>query len=227
MKKYLLGLAAVATMSVAGAASGAIIINEIDSDSFNQPTTDHHEFIELYSTTGTITPLDGLTLALINGNGDVVYGGAVDLDGQSTDANGYYLFASNSIAGADNYTLLGAGNILQNGPDAVALYQGDATSYPNGTAATSANLVDAIVYGTDDPDDTGLLTALGETTQYNEGPNPTSDAANITLSRVPNGTGDFLQSVPTPDGPNQAIPEPASLGMLTAAGLLLGRRRRS
>jgi hypothetical protein len=227
MKKYLLGLTAVAAISVTGAAGGAIIINEIDSDSFNTPTTDYHEFIELYSTTGTTTPLDGLTLVLINGNGDVVYGGAVDLDGQSTDANGYYLLASNAVAGADNYTLLGAGNILQNGQDAVVLYQGDATSYPNGTAATSANLVDAIVYGTDDPDDTALLAALGETTQYNEGPNPTSDAANITLSRFPNGIGEFVQSVPTPDGPNQAIPEPASLAMLTAGGLLLGRRRRS
>jgi hypothetical protein len=226
MKKYLLGLAA-AAISFSGAARGAIVINEIDSDSFNTPSTDYHEFIELYSTTGTTTALDGLTLALINGNGDVVYAGAVDLDGQSTDANGYYLFASNAIAGADNYTLLGAGNILQNGPDAVALYQGDATSYPNGTAATSADLVDAIVYGTDDADDTGLLAALGETTQYNEGPNPTSDAANITLARVPNGTGEFVQGVPTPRGANVAIPEPASVGMLAAGALLLGRRRRS
>jgi hypothetical protein len=226
MKKYLLGLAA-AAISFSGAARGAIVINEIDSDSFNTPSTDYHEFIELYSTTGTTTALDGLTLALINGNGDVVYAGAVDLDGQSTDANGYYLFASNAIAGADNYTLLGAGNILQNGPDAVALYQGDATSYPNGTAATSADLVDAIVYGTDDADDTGLLAALGETTQYNEGPNPASDAANITLARVPNGTGEFVQGVPTPRGANVAIPEPASVGMLAAGALLLGRRRRS
>ena len=227
MKRYLLGLAAAAAMSITGAAGGAIIINEIDSDSFNQPATDHHEFIELYSTTGTVTPLDGLTLVLINGNGDVVYGGAVDLDGQSTDANGYYVLASNSVAGADNYTLLAAGNILQNGADAVALYQGDATSYLNGTAATSANLIDAIVYGTDDPDDTGLLAALGRTTQYNEGPNPTSDAANITLSRFPNGIGDFAQSVPTPDGPNQAIPEPTCFVMLAVSGLLPVRRRRS
>ena len=120
MKKYLLGFAAAAAMSISGVAHGVIVINEIDSDSFNTPTTDYHEFIELYSTTGTTTPLDGLTLVLINGNGDVVYGGAVDLDGQSTDANGYYIFGSAAIVGANNTTLLGAGNILQNGQDAVA-----------------------------------------------------------------------------------------------------------
>ena len=41
--------------------------------------------------------------------------------------------------------------LLQNGPDAVALYIGNASDFPNGTIATTTNLQDAIVYGTDDP----------------------------------------------------------------------------
>src|SRR5688500_8698261 len=160
LKKTVLALAVAATLGAANLSHGVIVINEVESDTFNTPSTDYAEFIELFSTTGTTTPLDGLTLVLFNGNGDVAYGGAVDLDGLSTDANGYFVFGTSNVPSANNTTLLGAGNILQNGADAVALYMADATAFPNGTAATTTNLVDAIVYGTDDPDDTALLTAL-------------------------------------------------------------------
>ena len=41
-----------------------------------------------------------------------------------------------------------------------ALYMADAANFPDGTAATDVGLVDAVVYGTSDADDTGLLAAL-------------------------------------------------------------------
>jgi hypothetical protein len=224
-------LALAATLGVAGAAQGAIVINEIDSDTANTPSTDYLEFIELYSTTGTATPLDGLVLVLINGNGDVSYG-SIDLDGLTTDANGYFVFGAAGFPGANNTTFLnnpanpgGApGNFLQNGADAVALYLGDATSYPNGTAATTTNLVDAIVYDTNDADDAGLLAALGQTVEYDElgGAGGTSDS----LARVPNGSGTFVAQAPTPGAVN-IIPEPASVGLVGLAGGLLAARRRN
>jgi uncharacterized protein len=223
---------AAASLYTASTSSAAILINEIDSDSVNTPTTDHAEFIELYSSTGGVESLNGLVLVLINGNGDVSYG-ALDLDGFSTDANGFFWTASNTPAysTADNLTFLnnpsnpgGApGNFLQNGADAVAIYTGNATDFPNGTPASATNLIDAIVYDTDDADDTGLLTALGETVQYNE-----LGGAGVTdsLARSTDGTGDFVAQAPTP-GETNVVPEPASMFAFAAGALLLARRRRA
>jgi len=239
MEKRKLALTAAVALAAAaatGSANGAIIINEISSDSFNTPTTDYYEFIELYSTTGAVTDLSGLTIVLVNGGavpsvgGDDVSYKALDLDGLSTNASGYFVFGTGAVAGAQNTSLLTtAGNILQNGPDAVALYQGDATSFPNGTAPSTTNLVDAIVYGTADAPDPFLLALLGETVQYDEGPNPASDAADFSLSRIPNGadSSPFVLSNRTP-GATNVVPEPATLGLLGVAGLgLLARRRRA
>ena len=55
-------LVAALAFGLAGHAQALIVINEIESDTFNTPLTDYAEFIELYSTTGTATSLDGLTL---------------------------------------------------------------------------------------------------------------------------------------------------------------------
>jgi hypothetical protein len=191
----------------------ALIINEVDSDTVNTPSTDFAEFLELYETTGTSVPLDGYVLVFYNGNGNVVYR-AEDLDGRFTRSNGF--FVAGAVAGAD-YAI--PGNTIQNGVDAIALYQGNAVDFPNGTAPTTTNLIDAVVYRTGaDMDGVGLAAALGIT-----GPvvdefgrdGMAATGAIDSIGRLPNAAGaprdttSWTFMTPTPGLPNVAIPEPA------------------
>ncbi|MCS6804774.1 MAG: Ig-like domain-containing protein, partial [Blastocatellia bacterium] len=130
-----------------------IIINEVDSDT---PGTDTLEFVELYDGGAGNTSLTGLVVVFYNGANDQSYA-AFDLDGFTTNANGYFVLGNAGVAGVD---LVFADNFLQNGADAVALYLGNATDFPNNTPVTTTNLVDALVYDTSDPDDPGLLVLL-------------------------------------------------------------------
>ena len=170
-----------------------VFINEIDVD---QESTDTMEFIELFSTTPNAS-LDGLVVVLFNGGtssnpANVSYR-TVDLDGFTTDANGFFIIGADAVPGVD--VSFGASNRMQNGPDAVALYFGNDTDFPNGTPPTTTNLRDAIVYGTGDSDDTDLLMALGETIQYDEDLN--ADSENESLQREADGT--YCTAPPTLD----------------------------
>ena len=161
---------------------GRIIINELDSDT---PSTDAAEFIELFGPPGV--RLDGTVLTLFNGSGDISYD-AIDLDGGVTDAMGYYVVGSAAVPNVDNVAFTTNG--LQNGADAVGFYLADGTDFPNGTAVTTTDLVDAIVYDTDDPDDAGLLALLlGGEPQVNEADGVDKDLDSN--SRCPNGTGAY------------------------------------
>ncbi|CAN5380821.1 hypothetical protein BH10CHL1_BH10CHL1_39170 [soil metagenome] len=133
-------------------AASAVLINEVDA---NSPGIDTAEFIELYGPASTA--LDGLCLVLFNGTNDKSYL-SQDLDGYSLNANGFFVFGNVGATSILTFT----NNTLQNGPDAVALYDAAAcsTTFPNNTDVTTVNLVDAMVYGTSDPDDVGLLTLL-------------------------------------------------------------------
>ena len=153
------------TDTARGANGIAVVINEVDAD---QAGTDILEFIEL-STGGVSVALDGYVVVLFNGSSDTSYN-AIDLDGFSSDANGYFIIGGDDAAlGAD--ITLGVSNVIQNGADAVAVYFASDTDFPYGTAATTTLLQDAIVYGTNDSDDIDLLAALGQTIQYNESAN--------------------------------------------------------
>lgn len=180
-------------MGISFLSAQTLVINEIESDS---PGADDAEFIELYSTTPN-TNLDGYVLVLFNGNGDNSYA-AYDLDGYSTDANGYFVIGDSGVTGI-SITLLSSG--LQNGPDAVALYQANKSDFPNDTPVTTTNLVDAVVYDNNHPDDTALLTGLGETTQFNED-NGDNGATN-SLQRQADGS--FKAGAPSPNTINQVL----------------------
>ncbi len=178
------------------ASSATVLINEVDAQNAGSP--DNDEFIELFGPGGT--SLDGMVLVLFNGSGNTSYR-SIDLDGQSIPADGYFVIGSATVPNVDLVAFT-SGDSLQNGADAVALYTGEGSQFPNGTDATSTNIRDAIVYDTNDGDDTGLLTGLGETTQFNEDENGNDDTESN--SRVPNGVdGDnFVAQAPTPGAAN-------------------------
>ncbi|EGF91483.1 hemolysin-type calcium-binding repeat 2 copies family protein [Asticcacaulis biprosthecium C19] len=175
-----------------------LVINEIDSDT---PGTDAAEFVELFDGGAGNTSLTGYVVVLYNGSNDLSYA-AYDLDGYTTDENGYFVLGNTGVPSVD---LVFNGNFLQNGADAVALYYGSASDFPNNSGFGPAQtLIDAIVYDTDDADDTGLLTGLGETVQYNESAGGTP--ADHALARTPNGEGGFVAQGPTPGTSNDPTP---------------------
>ncbi len=171
-----------------------IQINEVDVD---QTGTDTTEFIEISSDTPNF-PLDGYLVVLYNGTDDQSYK-TINLAGYTTDPNGFFIIGSNNIPNAD--ITIGNSNIIQNGPDAIAIYQDDAANFPNGTAVTSTNLIDAIVYGTDDDDDIGLLDGLLQTIQYDEDLNGNKDAESIQND----GFDSFCVDLPTLRSPNSCV----------------------
>ena len=179
-----------------------LVINELDSDT---PGTDAAEFIELYDGGHGNTLLDGLVIVFFNGNGDLSYY-AIDLDGFQTDAAGYFLAGNAAVPGVD---VTFAGNLLQNGADAVALYWGDSTDFES-TPVTTTGLVDAIVYDTADADDPGLLVLLnaGQPQVDESSRNASATDAN---QRCPNGAGGqrntntYIQRLPTPKATNDCV----------------------
>jgi hypothetical protein len=173
-----------------------LTINEVDADS---PGADNAEFIELYSSTPNL-PLDGYALVLFNGYNDNSYA-SYDLDGCSTDSNGYFVIGDSGVTGVMKVFSSSSTSNIQNGPDAVAIYQANKSDFPIKTVVTTINLIDAVVYGNDDADDTGLLTGLGKTVQYNE--NELSDASNHSLQRQ--SDGGFKTGTPSPNTSNQVL----------------------
>lgn len=158
---------------------GQLVINEIDADT---PGPDIEEFIELKWTPNT--SLSGYIVVLFNGSNDLSYA-TFDLNGKTTDADGFFILANTPlIIGSD--IDLGANNILQNGADAVTIYQASAASFPMNTAVTMTGLVDALVYDSSDADDPELLSGLGETVQYDENANAAS--ATQSIQRKTDGT---------------------------------------
>lgn len=159
-----------------------LIINEIDVDT---PGADTREFIELYDGGVGHTLLDDLVVVLFNGSTDASYR-AVDLDGFSTDANGFFVMGGEEVLPAPGLIL--PNSALQNGADAVALFAGDADDFPNGTPVTTAFLVDAVVYDSDDADDPGLLALLNAgQPQINE--DALGHKTEVSIQRLPNGVG--------------------------------------
>ncbi len=184
--------------------SQTLLINELDPDS---PSTDTAEFIEIKSQTPNFST-DGYILVFFNGSSsgaDSSYM-VIDLNGYQTDNNGLLVIGSEGVSPFPQ--LLIAENVIQNGADAVGIYQASVNDFPEGTLATQTNLIDAMVYGTNDADDTDLLMLLGETMQYNDnGTNANPRSIQRFVDGVDNES--YSTATPTPrrenDGSGTAI----------------------
>ncbi len=169
--------------------TGQVVINELDCDT---PSIDDKEFVELKSDTPNYS-LDGFVVVFFNGSdsgGNKSYL-AIDLDGYTTDVNGLLLIGSASVSPFPQLVI--SPNLIQNGADAVAIYQGSFYDFPEGTLATQTNLIDALMYDTSDPDDTDLMDLLGETIQINEG-----SAGNTNSIQLNNDGLTYTVTIPTP-----------------------------
>ena len=190
--KYLLVWMVFVMMSPA--AAGQLVINELDCDT---PGIDNMEFLELLSDTPHF-PLDGYVVVFFNGSesgGNSSYL-ALDLDGYVTDINGLLLIGSNSVSPVPQFLI--PENTIQNGADAVAIYQGSDIDFPDETLATINNLIDVLIYDTSDADDEDMIAIFSahpdfaSIQQINEG------SSNNTNSIQRNNDGTYTSTVPTP-----------------------------
>jgi hypothetical protein len=171
-------------------------INELDCDT---PGTDDKEFVELKSQTPNF-PLDGYVVVFFNGSasgGNMSYL-ALDLDGYETDINGLLLIGSTGVSPFPQYVI--APNLIQNGADAVAIYQADELDFEEPVLAyVDETLIDVLLYQTTDTDGAGLVTIFSEFNPsiqiINEG-----DNNNTNSIQLDNGNNDmgYLIQVPTP-----------------------------
>ncbi len=171
-----------------------IRINEVDVD---QAGTDVTEFVEILSDSPNFS-LEGYIVVFYNGTDNESYK-TVDLNGYVTDPDGFFIIGGSATPGVD--IAIGNSNTIQNGPDAIAIYQDEPSNFPNGTLVTATNLIDAIVYGTNDDDDPELLAGLNQTVQYDEDLNGNSETESIQS----NGAGSFCINLPTLRGANACV----------------------
>lgn len=172
------------------------VINEIDSDS---PSTDLLEFVEIKSQT-PFASLNGYVLAFFNGNTTgstalkIYY--SLDLSGLTTDANGLVVIGNQAVSPTPS--LIIPNSTIQNGPDAVAIYQGNIADYPQFTPASSTNLIHAIGHGNTASQPTELMQALGITTYAYENQFRQQTAHSIQR----NNDGTYTAAMPTPGALN-------------------------
>lgn len=170
-----------------------LVINELDCDT---PGIDDKEFVELKSQTPNFS-LNGYVLVFFNGSaagGNASYL-TLDLSGYTTDINGLLLIGSAAVAPFPQYLI--PVNMIQNGADAVAIYQAPAANFPDGTLAfVDQTLVDVLLYDTNDPDAAGLISIFQafrtDIQQISEGP------GNNTNSIQRANDGSYFVGVPTP-----------------------------
>lgn len=169
-----------------------VVINEIDADTAGADTL---EFLELKSATPSFS-LNGYVLVFFNatstGTGALSYL-AIDLDGYSTDANGIFVIGNAAVTPSPSIII--PSNSIQNGPDAVAVFLGNASDFPINTTPTATNLVDAVAYANSNTVvATTLMSIFGLTQSQDEAAN-----INVTIESIQRkNDGTYETKTPTP-----------------------------
>ena len=174
-----------------------VVINELDCDT---PSTDTKEFIELKSSDPNFA-LDGYVLVLYNGSNTSSTGGksyyALDLDGMTTDVNGLFVIGSDLVTPFPQLVI--SQNLIQNGQDVVAIYYADAIDFPDQTNATIANLVDVLVYETNDTGVTNLLEFFNDAPGFESIEQINDNGTNTNPKSIQrNNDGTYIAATPTP-----------------------------
>ncbi len=202
-----------------------VVINEFDPSG---PGMDTKEFVELYGTPGE--DLSGYALVIFNGS-NAQSNLTVDLTGLSLDANGFLLIGGPELPDAN--VVIESTNWLQVGQEGIALYDMDGTNFPNGTPVTNEDILDAVVYGNNQPPMLSLIDVLTPNgVQLNESAEGLADYQS--LSRVPDGgepltPENFILQSPTPgysnvlvcDGGQIALQNPSNSELCTDASELV------
>jgi hypothetical protein len=178
-----------------------LLVNEVDARTGALP----RELVELLFRGAGAVSLTGKVVVFFDGDTDASYA-AFDLDGAFTDTDGRYLLGNADVPGVD---LVFDDFLLQDGPDAVAVYQASASDFPDGTPVTTDGLLDAVVYGVG-PIDPGLAPLLApDQPSLDEA---AAGRANLhSLQRCPDGAGDpresdtFAPAPPTPEAENRCV----------------------
>ncbi|MGY0391954.1 endonuclease [Bizionia sp. KMM 8389] len=171
-----------------------IVINELDCDT---PGIDTEEFLELKSDTPNFN-LDGYVVVFFNGSssGNNSSYFTIDLDGYTTDENGLLLIGSDTVTPFPQ--LLISANTIQNGADAVAIYQASDFDFPPETVATIDNLVDVLIYDTSDSDDTDMIAIFSAHPNFTNIQQINEGSGNNTNSIQLNNDGTYSSTTPTP-----------------------------
>jgi hypothetical protein len=190
MKHLIFAFLLVFSHVVLSQSEGIVVFNELNCD--NPGGADNAEFLELFGTPNM--PLDGLVLVFFEGDIDQSYL-SIDLDGFALNDDGFFVLGSATVTNVD-YIL--PNTIISNGPDAIALYEGNSSDFPTGTIPHSNQLLEAVVYETSDTEDNGLIELLGlnsvieNYTQIDESFQLTTP--DLSLSRIPDGGDPFAFS---------------------------------
>ncbi len=186
-----------------------LIINEIDID---QLGADRNEFVEILNTGPNTVNFATFphTLVFFNGDDDAIpfIDGSyriVSLTG-TLAPDEFLLIADPGVSNADIIIPGGDTNLIQNGPDAIALYADPASVWSGQQSPTTQNLVDAIAYVTDDTSDNVLETSLNLKESHNEWDGIGSVGAVFSIARGDGGGPFQTGSTPTPGAPNDSLP---------------------
>ncbi|CAH1244720.1 Hypp7367 [Branchiostoma lanceolatum] len=181
-----------------------LVINELNSD---DPGTDDTEFIELHNLENHAVSLDNVNVVLFNGywSSNTAYD-VIHLSGMSVTSRGYFVIGSANVVPTPDFVLPAERNLLQNGPDAVALYYGSPSDYVVGMSVTAESLLDAIVYsktaGDSAPGLTSVLTPGRDVVHEDEYAHEEDESLSRCGDTTAFATSQFSVALLSPGGPN-------------------------